>query len=163
MANIFVVNTGGLKETIDSLQRLFEQNGDVFATGLGFDGPVVGKVFDVDVPEVTPYDEVNDDSFDNHEIVQVRVDDLIDDEGNSNEQWVDTTYHPDEIDQVRYDFPDHEYRVVMVTDEIYTEFVGVTEEQNEIESLKTRVIELEAQLANERNVKSYVINSVPQR
>jgi uncharacterized protein YdcH (DUF465 family) len=119
----------------------------------GFNG---GCVTDVDVPEVTPTDVLQD-FFDEeaHEIVQVRIPDFTDDPSGDNpyvmQAWADTIICPLEIEEYRSKFPAHEFRVVEVTDEIEDVVKSPRQKcsrlQDEIDNLKSQVVTLKAELA----------------
>jgi hypothetical protein len=147
MEKIIIISEGQAEDVLQKLRATLSETGFEFN---GFNG---GCVTDVDVPEVTPTDD--QDFFDEeaHEVVQVRIPDFVyDNESPTMLAWADTNIHPLDIEEYRSKFPAHEYRVVEVTDEIeYVEDDPEAAEsisaEDEIDSLKSQVVALEAELA----------------
>jgi len=106
----------------------------------------------VDTPE-TEIDELDDEDL--RQIVQIRVDNVMTTDAVAYESWADTDIEPESLDDYRAEFPEHDYRLVAVYDEIVAEFDSVDQQEitaeDEIGLLKAEVLSLKAQLAQEQD------------
>jgi hypothetical protein len=88
------------------------------------------------------------------EIVQIRLEDEIElSPGFVMKKWVDTNIEPDDLEEYRARFPEDEYRLVAVYDEIvYNESINQEVEfltaEDEIDSLKSEILNLKTIIAN---------------
>ena len=106
------------------------------------------------LPPVERTDLVEDEDL--RQIVQLR---LLDDHESSPgyviQRWADTSIDPEELDEYRDSFPEQEYRLVAVYDEIVTVDDSVDQQEvsaeDEIGQLKAEILQLKALIANYEN------------
>jgi len=106
------------------------------------------------LPPVERTDLVEDEDL--RQIVQLR---LLDGHESSPgyviQRWADTSIDPEELDEYRDSFPEQEYRLVAVYDEIVTVDDSVDQQEvsaeDEIGQLKAEILQLKALIANYEN------------
>lgn len=89
-------------------------------------------------------------------VVQLRLPDEIEfSPGFTMKKWVDTNIDADDLDLYREDFPEQEYRLVAVYDEIVTVDDSVDQQEvsaeDEIGQLKAEILQLKAIISNYEN------------
>ena len=89
-------------------------------------------------------------------VVQLRLPDEIEfSPGFTMKKWVDTNIDADDLDLYREDFPEQEYRLVAVYDEIVTVDDSVDQQEvsaeDEIGQLKAEILQLKALISNYEN------------
>ena len=89
-------------------------------------------------------------------VVQLRVSDETEfSPGFTMQKWVDTNINADDLEGYREDFPENEYRLVAVYDEIVTVDDSVDQQEvsaeDEIGQLKAEILQLKALIANYEN------------
>lgn len=133
-------------ELLKALFSLREQEGQAIQS--------VSQTVGSDEPDISSsyYEDLIEDE-DLPLIVQIRVDDEYEmSPGFPMQKWVDTNVPSEDLDEYRERFPESEYRLVAVYDEIVSDELESVEQyvtaEDEIDALKAEVIQLKAQLEN---------------
>jgi hypothetical protein len=125
-----------------------------------------GEYFDVPAIEQVVADIADDYAYEPEDliededlplVVQLRLPDEIElSPGSTMRKWVDTDIDADDLDQYREQFPEEEYRLVAVYDEIVTVDDSVDQQEvsaeDEIGQLKAEILQLKALITNHENV-----------
>jgi hypothetical protein len=112
-----------------------------------------------EAPEVEPEGYETEELVEDEDlplVVQLRLPDEIElSPGFTMKKWVDTNIDADDLDQYREQFPEQEYRLVAVYDEIVTVDDSVDQQEvsaeDEIGQLKAEILQLKALIANYEN------------
>jgi hypothetical protein len=138
MPNIVVFSDG--PEGLSELQSLINQLEAPEVEPEGYESEELVEVEDEDLPLV----------------VQLRLPDEIElSPGFTMKKWVDTNIDANDLDHYRAEFPEQEYRLVAVYDEIVTVDDSVDQQEvsaeDEIGQLKAEILQLKALIANYEN------------